>query len=277
MMIATLGPADLAAPPSAFGFCAGFCARPISRALLAMDAPELFSTWWRFLFGAPLLEPLYRSYFVLAVMSRTSPAHRTNTQCRIDSVARETYLKMKASIFLTATGAILAAAKPVAVQKRHVFTDLVYEYVTVTVTASDVPMFGPGAHSYPSTLSTSTSTTTTSTSTTPPPPPPPSSTPEPSPSPSSVQEIFVQASPSPSPAVDLSLQSAPQASPSPPAPSPTQQAPPPPATPTDYASTAVYQHNLHRFNHSAPDVSYSDTYASYAQITAQKCVFAHDL
>lgn len=49
------------------------------------------------------------------------------------------------------------------------------------------------------------------------------------------------------------------------------------ATPSDFASTAVYQHNLHRVNNSAPDVAWDDTYASYAQQVSASCVFAHNL
>ena len=48
-------------------------------------------------------------------------------------------------------------------------------------------------------------------------------------------------------------------------------------TPTDYASTAIYHHNIHRANHSAPNLEWSEEHASYAAQTAQKCKFAHDL
>lgn len=49
------------------------------------------------------------------------------------------------------------------------------------------------------------------------------------------------------------------------------------ATPSDFASTAVYHHNIHRANNSAPDVTWGDTYATYAQSVSASCKFAHDL
>ena len=47
--------------------------------------------------------------------------------------------------------------------------------------------------------------------------------------------------------------------------------------PTDYSSTCTYHHNAHRSNHSAPAVSWSEEYASYAAQSAASCKFAHDL
>jgi len=44
-----------------------------------------------------------------------------------------------------------------------------------------------------------------------------------------------------------------------------------------FEDTSVYHHNIHRSNHSAPDVSYDDTYAGYAAQTAKNCKFAHDV
>ncbi|ROW16446.1 hypothetical protein VPNG_02867 [Cytospora leucostoma] len=49
------------------------------------------------------------------------------------------------------------------------------------------------------------------------------------------------------------------------------------ASPTDFAGTATYHHNVHRTNNSAPSVTYDDTYASYASTVAASCKFAHDL
>jgi len=48
-------------------------------------------------------------------------------------------------------------------------------------------------------------------------------------------------------------------------------------TPTDYASTALYGHNIHRANHSAPALTYNNQLAGYAATVAASCVFAHDL
>lgn len=47
------------------------------------------------------------------------------------------------------------------------------------------------------------------------------------------------------------------------------------AAPTDYKGIAVYHHNLHRSNHSAPDLEWDDGLASSAQIIAETCVYAH--
>ncbi|EME85351.1 uncharacterized protein MYCFIDRAFT_210209 [Pseudocercospora fijiensis CIRAD86] len=74
---------------------------------------------------------------------------------------------------------------------------------------------------------------------------------------------------------------------------PTQQAPPTygapssqpssPATnagtgaaPTDYNGLVVYHHNLHRANHSCPDVQWSDDLYNTALLIAQSCVYAHN-
>jgi hypothetical protein len=46
---------------------------------------------------------------------------------------------------------------------------------------------------------------------------------------------------------------------------------------TDYESTVLYWHNVHRRNHGADDLVYDDALASSAATLAAKCVFAHDL
>lgn len=51
----------------------------------------------------------------------------------------------------------------------------------------------------------------------------------------------------------------------------------PAATPSDLASTAVYHHNIHRANNSAPAMTWGSTYAGYAATVAASCKFAHDL
>ncbi|ORY67799.1 CAP domain-containing protein [Pseudomassariella vexata] len=42
-------------------------------------------------------------------------------------------------------------------------------------------------------------------------------------------------------------------------------------------SWAVWSHNVHRANHSAPAMEWNETIAGYASLTADKCVFAHDM
>lgn len=49
------------------------------------------------------------------------------------------------------------------------------------------------------------------------------------------------------------------------------------ASTSSFADMALYHHNIHRTNHSAPTISYDDTYAGYAATVAASCVFAHDL
>lgn len=49
------------------------------------------------------------------------------------------------------------------------------------------------------------------------------------------------------------------------------------AKPSDLASTAVYHHNIHRTNNSAPAMTWGSTYAGYAATVAASCKFAHDL
>lgn len=49
------------------------------------------------------------------------------------------------------------------------------------------------------------------------------------------------------------------------------------STATDFASVALYHHNVHRANNSAPDVTYSDKLAGFALQLSQGCVFEHDV
>ena len=48
-------------------------------------------------------------------------------------------------------------------------------------------------------------------------------------------------------------------------------------SPTDYIQTIVYHHNLHRKNHSAPDIAWDASLASSASTIAAKCVFKHNV
>jgi uncharacterized protein YkwD len=63
-----------------------------------------------------------------------------------------------------------------------------------------------------------------------------------------------------------------------PEPTPTPAAAAPSAPSDDsYEGTVLYHHNVHRANHSAPDVTYNDEIAGYAAQVAKSCKFAHDL
>lgn len=49
------------------------------------------------------------------------------------------------------------------------------------------------------------------------------------------------------------------------------------AAPTDYSGKVVYHHNVHRANHSAPDVTWSDDLYQCAKTIASSCVYAHNV
>ncbi|KAH8908163.1 PR-1-like protein [Coniochaeta sp. PMI_546] len=184
---------------------------------------------------------------------------------------------MKTSVILAASGAILAMATPSNMEKRKIETEVVIEWKTVYVTEGTLPsVFAAGGpHHAPGLTSASTPASDAAAAV---------ATPVTvAPAPDSATEAAAQVTTvAPEPAVDPTT----EAAPAPPAvetPAPVQ-APPASSTqqaqaaqPTDYASTAVYHHNLHRLNYSAPAVEWSDTYAGYAAQTAAKCVFAHDL
>lgn len=44
---------------------------------------------------------------------------------------------------------------------------------------------------------------------------------------------------------------------------------------TTYQGLVLLNHNLHRANHSAPDLVYNNTLASYAEQIAKTCVYSH--
>ncbi|KAL4964503.1 CAP domain-containing protein [Aspergillus stella-maris] len=44
----------------------------------------------------------------------------------------------------------------------------------------------------------------------------------------------------------------------------------------DYQSNVLFSHNVHRANHSSPDVSWSSDLESSAQVLAARCVYEHD-
>jgi hypothetical protein len=56
-----------------------------------------------------------------------------------------------------------------------------------------------------------------------------------------------------------------------------QAAAPSGGAPTSYSGLVVYQHNLHRANHSSPDLAWSDDLAASASIVAQSCNYAHNV
>ncbi|TVY15304.1 putative pathogenesis-related protein [Lachnellula arida] len=50
----------------------------------------------------------------------------------------------------------------------------------------------------------------------------------------------------------------------------------PASSPTDYSSTALFNHNQHRANHSASALTWNQTLADLAATSAAKCIFKHD-
>ncbi len=159
---------------------------------------------------------------------------------------------MKASLFLAVSGALAVAAGPVAADKRAYATEWVKEIVTVTVTEgypapTSVHMLGPGPHKHKATTTYK------------PKPAPAPVTPVPSP-----KYTYKAPAPAPSP-VKVA------------APPPSKPVQDEPAAPSDYPSTGLYHHNIHRANHSSPEVSWDDTLAGYSAATARTCVFQHDM
>lgn len=57
----------------------------------------------------------------------------------------------------------------------------------------------------------------------------------------------------------------------------TTQAPVPTATPTDYVSTALYHHNIHRANHSVPLLNWNTSLVASAQVLAATCKWGHSM
>lgn len=184
---------------------------------------------------------------------------------------------MKYSAFLAGCGAVMAAASPILQDRKlYIKTDVVVEWITVTVTEGDVAtVFRRPQRVKPTT--TSIAPAPSSTSVAPPPPPPPSST---------TPVVVIQPTPTPTPSPKASPQ--PEVESNPPVvkvpQSSSAAAPPPPAAtkpvevaqPTDYTSTALHHHNVHRFNHSAGALEWSDQHAGYAKTLAERCVFEHD-
>lgn len=148
---------------------------------------------------------------------------------------------MKSSLFLAATSAVLASAGPV--EKRFIKTEVVTDFVVVTITAQAPQETGPPPAVYVNVAA-----------------PQPETTPEP---------VYV---PAPAPPPEPTTYAPP-----PPAANPAQQAPAPSTDYGNYEQTMLEQHNVHRRNHSAGDLTWDATLAQYALNTANTCKFAHDM
>ncbi|KAH8773066.1 CAP domain-containing protein [Hyaloscypha finlandica] len=184
---------------------------------------------------------------------------------------------MRSSTILAAFGAALVATSPAhrALHARKIVTDIVTETICITVTEGFIPT--PALVNtvvVSSTVYVHPYEATPSHSPPPPPPPPPppapttstTTTPLPAQLPPTTPEYQMLAPP---PAPTTTKKAAVVV------PAPTVAAPA--AAPTDYKSAAVDSHNYHRANHSASDISWSDSLAASAKIVADSCVFAHNM
>ncbi|KAK1828619.1 CAP domain-containing protein [Podospora conica] len=184
---------------------------------------------------------------------------------------------MKSSVLLAVSGALMAVAAPVLEERKVVWkTAVAIKWVTQTVTAKAKST--TTSSTIESTTSTEVSTTSAESTTSTPPPPAPEETKPPAPviPEQPAAPAFVPEAP---PLREFVPEVAPQA--------PAQQAPPQQAAPAapaqqvtaggDYANTMLYHHNVHRSNHSSPDLVWSTQLEDYARQAASKCVFEHDL
>jgi len=185
---------------------------------------------------------------------------------------------MRTSIFVAAASAALALAGPV--EKRKYVTTVVMHYETVTVTegaepANPTPFVEAKQRPQPNT----------------------SEVPAPEPTSEAPEVVVVttyigQPAPEPEPTTPVVTVVEPPAEPSTKEPEPTVVAPttteeasvpssvaPQPSAPADddFEGTALYHHNVHRANHSSPEVQWDSEIAGYASNTAATCVFAHDM
>ncbi|RYP45391.1 hypothetical protein DL768_008249 [Monosporascus sp. mg162] len=201
---------------------------------------------------------------------------------------------MRTSIFITAASAALALAGPV--EKRKYVTTVEVHYETVTVTegvepSTPTPLIGAKQRPQPSTYEVVAPEPTTKA------PEPTTEVPEPT---TEAPEVVVvttyigQPAPEPEPTTPV-VTVEPPAEPSTyePEPEPTVVAPTTEeasVTPTsvtasqptapvddDFEGNAIYHHNLHRANHSSPEMQWDSEIAGYASNTAASCVFAHDM
>ncbi|KEY73102.1 hypothetical protein S7711_04854 [Stachybotrys chartarum IBT 7711] len=178
---------------------------------------------------------------------------------------------MKASIILATTGAMLAMAGPLG--KRVMETDWVVQVVTVTVTegapaaaeaTGAVFIAQPERHDDRRRTSTRRSRPTTAVVVPAPQPTvvaPPAQATTVAPAPAPVETEPVEQAPAPS-----SSSSA--------APAQNTQ---PASISGEYEEVMLEQHNIHRRNHSASDLTWDSTLAEYATTIANGCVFAHDM
>ncbi|KAI1184501.1 CAP domain-containing protein [Nemania serpens] len=153
---------------------------------------------------------------------------------------------MKASTFLAATSAALALANPL--DKRVLETEVVVEYYTVTVTGNPPQATPSNIKVRPHTDPVQEQSAPTTTA---------------------QPVVFVTVTPEPEPKPTTTVEK--------PAPKPSPVNNTPAPADDSFQSTALYHHNIHRFNHSSPEVTWNEEIAGYAATTAKTCKFAHDM
>ncbi|KAI0521045.1 CAP domain-containing protein [Xylaria bambusicola] len=171
---------------------------------------------------------------------------------------------MKSSIFLATAGAALALANPL--DKRVLETEVVVEYYTVTVTGNapeptNHHKYRPHPHPTKEETPVEEPETTVVETT------------KAEPTTTSVPVVYVTVTPEetkepeptttakPSTVVDTPAQASDSGS----------------TEGDSFESVAVYHHNIHRSNHSSPEVTWNAEIAGYAANTAATCKFAHDM
>ncbi|EEH41494.1 hypothetical protein PAAG_03057 [Paracoccidioides lutzii Pb01] len=88
---------------------------------------------------------------------------------------------------------------------------------------------------------------------------------------------YTKPEPEPEPEPQPQPQPSYEQEPAPPVAKPKPSTPPTPSYGTDYKSLVLKHHNIHRANHSAPSLTWSDSMESYALTLANRCVFKHDV
>ena len=173
---------------------------------------------------------------------------------------------MRTSIIIAAVSASLTIAGPL--EKRKYITEVETYYATVTVTEGS----GPEA------------TQITGIKQRPEDPPveaqSAAETKAPVPVVTVTQGVETETEPTSPPVVTV-VKSEPQPEPTTEAPTAKQPSSdePKPAAPADddFEGAGIYHHNLHRANHSVPEVTWNDRIAGYASNSAAECVFKHDM
>lgn len=188
---------------------------------------------------------------------------------------------MRSSTLVAAALIGLSQAVPAVLVERDPkwVTVTVYEDVWTTTTVHPTPtgkgfsfaQFFGGKHGQPVPQKPKASSTPT-----PSPPPAPVVSSKPASSAAPAQIVEVQAVPQPS--------AAPEKAPAPAtSPAPAPPAPPAPAAPVQvpasnaYSDVVLYNHNVHRSNHSAPALSWSDSLAATALKIAKSCDYNHNI